>query len=117
MTTYSEKNSKTLLTGASDADGDTITVRRINGVQIASWPYSVSLTTGSASVTQNGAVTFDDGGTTSGHPTGGQNQPNGSFTFTLWDGLAESESYTATVSLSGTNTAPTGQDQTLVFEV
>ncbi len=117
MTIYTEKNSTTLLTGASDTDGDTITVRRLNGTQIASWPRTVDLTTGSAIITENGVVTFDDEGSTSGHPTGGQSQPNGSFTYTLWDGIAESEAYTASINLTGVNTAPTGQDLALVFQV
>lgn len=117
MTTYTEKDSKTLLTGASDTDGDTITVRRLNGTQIASWPRTIDLSTGSAIITQDGGVTFDDEGSTSGHPIGGQSQANGSFTFTLWDGIAESDTYTASISLSGVNTAPSGQDHALVFQV
>jgi len=72
MTTYAEKNSKTLLTGSSDADGDTITIRRINGTQVASWPLAINLTQGSVSITETGAVTYDDEGDTSGHPLGGQ---------------------------------------------
>jgi len=117
MTTYLEKNSNTLLTGASDIDGDTITIRRINGTQIASWPQTVDLTTGSVIVTQIGGITYDDEGDTTGHPLSGENQANGSFTFTLWDGIDESDAYTATISLTGANTAPTGQNQTLVFQV
>lgn len=117
MTIYSESNSTTLLTGASDADGDTITVRRLNGTQIASWPRTVDLISGSAIITQEGVVTFDDEGSTSGHPAGGQNQANGSFTYTLWDGIAESDTYTASISLTGVNTAPMGQNHALVFQV
>jgi len=97
MASYNEKTSKTLLTGATDADNDIMTVRRINGTLITSWPFTVDLT--------------------AFHPTGGQTLPNGSFTFTLWDGIAESEVYTATIELVGVNTAPTGQDLTLTFEV
>lgn len=117
MTTYAEKNSTSLLTGATDADGDTITVRRINGTQIASWPVTVDLTFGEVSVTEAGAITFDDEGSTSGHPGGGQTQANGFFTFTLWDGVLESPEYTATVTLEGANSAPTGQNHSLVFSV
>lgn len=117
MATYQEKSNFTLLTGSNDPDGDTISVRRINGTQISSWPATVNLTTGTASVAETGAVTFDDGGSTAGHPTGGQSLSNGSFTFTLWDGSAESSVYTATITLEGLNTAPSGQNQTLIFEV
>lgn len=117
MTIYAEKNSASLLTGSSDPDGDTLTVRRINGTQIASWPLTVDLTVGSVNITEFGVVTFDDGGSTSGHPAGGQTQTNGSFTFTLWDGIAESSVYTASVQLDGVNTAPTGQNQSFIFEV
>ena len=117
MTTYSEKNSKTLLTGASDTDGDTITIRRINGTLITSWPYVVDLTLGSASITEAGVVTYDDEGDTSGHPLGGQTITSGTFSFTLWDGSDESSAYTATLRLRGLNTAPTGQNQTLIFSV
>ena len=117
MTTYTEKNSRTLLTGSSDADGDTLTIRRINGTQISSWPLSVSLTLGSVSVSQAGVVTYDDGGNTNGHPLGGQTVTTGTFTFTLWDGAEESSTYTATVRLKGLNTAPTGQDLSLIFSV
>ncbi len=117
MTIYVEKNSASLLTGSNDPDGDAITVRRINGTQIASWPLTVDMTVGSVNITQSGEVTFDDEGSTSGHPAGGQSQTNGSFTFTLWDGLAESSVYTAYVQLDGVNTAPTGQNQSLIFEV
>ena len=101
MTIYSEKNSFSLLSGASDPDGDTITVRRIDGAVISSWPHTVALTTGTAQVMENGVVTYDDGGDTSGHPTGGQSAGNGSFTYTLWDGQDESPVYTASLTLSG----------------
>lgn len=117
MATYSEKNSTSLLTGATDPDGDTITVRRINGTQISSWPYTVDLTLGEVSITEAGVVVFDDEGNTSGHPGGGQTQTNGSFTFTLWDGTLESAEYTATVALEGSNSAPTAQNHALVFAV
>ena len=117
MASYNEKTSKTLLTGATDADNDIMTVRRINGTLITSWPFTVDLTAGEVVIAENGLVSYDDEGTNSFHPTGGQTLPNGSFTFTLWDGIAESEVYTATIELVGVNTAPTGQDLTLTFEV
>lgn len=119
MTTYVEKNSLTLLTGSSDPEGDSISVRRINGTVVGSWPHSVSLPEGTLSVTQSGVVTYNDGGDTSGHPSQGATASNGSISFTLWDGSDESATYTASVELEGlvTNSAPIGQNQNLIFEV
>jgi len=117
MTTYVEKNSLSLLTGASDPDGDVVTVRRINGAEIVSWPYTVDLSVGSVNVTEEGTVTFDDEGSTVGHPGGGDSMANGTFTYRLWDGILESPPYTASIELVGLNSAPTGQNHTLVFEV
>lgn len=107
MTTYSEKNSLSLLTGAYDPDSDPISVHRINGVIISTWPHIVSLTTGSVSVTEDGEVTYDDGGSTAGHPADGASAANGSFTFTLWDGVSESPSYTCTIQLNGAGAGDT----------
>lgn len=87
-----------MITGAFDSDGDTISVRRINGIVPSSWPHTVALTQGTAEISEDGVVIFDDAGDTSGHPTAGF-LSNGSFTFSLWDGLDESASYTATVGL------------------
>lgn len=119
MTTYVEKNALTLLSGSSDPEGDSITVRRIDGNIVSSWPHSVSLPVGALSVTQSGTVTYNDGGDTSGHPSGGSSAANGSISFTLWDGTDESPTYTASITLDGlvSNTAPSGQNQSLIFEV
>ena len=105
MTVYAEKNSFSLLSGAYDPDGDPIFVYRVNGSVIASWPQTVSLTEGSVSVTQDGVVTYDDGGDTSGHPSSGSSAANGSFTYTIWDGIAESSTYTCSVQLNGSSAA------------
>jgi len=117
MTIYSDKNSRTLLTGSSDAEGDTLTVRRIDGALVTSWPLSVDMTWGSVIVTEEGLVTYSDEGDPSGHPIGGQAFVNGNFTFTLWDGAQESSSHLATVRLHGVNSAPTGQNVTLIYQV
>lgn len=101
MTSYTEKNSFTLISGANDPEGDPITVRRINGIVPPSWPHVVSLGVGSVSISQNGIVTYDDGGSVAGHPADGQALNNGSFTFTLWDGSLESVALTATIELEG----------------
>lgn len=109
MTNYSEKNATGLLSGATDAENDTITIRRINGVVINSWPHTVTLPTGSAQISQTGTVSYNDGNNTSGHPVQGSTLNNGTFTFNLWDGVDESPIYTANLVLSGTtNSGPTG---------
>lgn len=107
MTTYSERTSTTLLTGASDADGDAMTIRQIDGAVISSWPHVKELTRGSVSIAENGAVTYDDGGSLASHPTVGNNLEDGTFTFTVWDGQAESPEQTATITIYGTTVAPT----------
>lgn len=101
MTVYTEKNSFTLVTGASDPEGDPITVRRVNGIVPSGWPHVVPLSSGNVSISENGVVVYDDGGVVSGHPSDGQSQTNGSFTFTLWDGNLESTTLTATIELEG----------------
>lgn len=113
MTVYNANNNVTLLLGASDPENDPMTIRRINGAVISSWPHTVTLPVGTASVTQSGVVTYDDGGDTSGHPTGGATQDNGSFNFTIWDGQDESPIYLAQVDLSGTS-SPVGAGVTAV---
>ncbi len=108
MTLYIPTTGATLLTGASDADGDVITVRRINGTVIdwATNPQTVTLTVGTVKVWQDGTVRFDDAGLGAGRPAAGASVAAGSFTFTLWDGTAESPAYTATVGLA----APAASD-------
>ncbi len=110
MTTFTEKTLTNLLDGAQDADGDQISLHRINNVIPTSWPHTVSLPQGTALVDQDGTILFDDGlgsGGSAGSPP--NLVANGSFTFTVWDGLDESDVYTATVSLEVggfTSTAP-----------
>lgn len=110
MTLYSPTTGATLLTGATDADGDTITVRKINGVNIdwATNPQTVTLTVGLVKVWQDGTVRFDDTGLGAGRPAAGASVAAGSFTFTLWDGVDESPAYTATIGLA----APAAADST-----
>lgn len=110
MTLYIPTTGATLLTGATDADGDIITVRKINGTNVnwATNPQTVTLTVGTVKVWQNGDVRFDDTGLGAGRPAAGASVAAGSFTFTLWDGTAESPVYTATVGLA----APAASDTT-----
>jgi hypothetical protein len=101
MTIYVETNSFSLMTQTNDAQGDGVVVRQINGAVIAQWPHSVSLPNGLAHITQEGLVTYDDQNNHTGHPDVAQNAENGSFTYTLWDGAAESPAYVATIMLAG----------------
>jgi hypothetical protein len=101
MTIYNEKNGLSLFTGASDAQGDSLSLRSINGVQITQWPHALALPTGILHIAQNGQVTYDDQGGLSGHPQPGQVLENGALTYTLWDGELESPVYNASISLSG----------------
>ena len=112
MTVYSPLNGVTLLTGAADAEGHPITVRKINGSDV-DWNSNegielVALSVGTAQVTQMGIVSYDDGDDISGHPGSGvAGQANGSFTFTLEDSQrAESPIYVATVTLNGQQSGP-----------
>lgn len=122
MATYPEEAGQTLLTGATDPDGDPISVYRVNGA-VVDWstsPHRVSLTKGAADIWSDGTVAYDDGGTSTGHPSTGEILANGAFSFTLWDGIAESPVYTCNLELaasSGSNAAPTGENHNLTFDV
>lgn len=122
MTTYPESAGLTLLTGAQDLEGDPIRVRRVDGT-IVDWtnsPHIVTLPIGRLRMWDDGTARYDDLGTTTGHPTAGQTNANGSFTFTLWDGTDESAEYTCSVALSAPGTGnqpPSGQNQSLQFDV
>jgi len=101
MTVYSEKNSITLLNGASDPDGDQIRVRRINGTIITTWPHFVDLPSGRVQVQEDGTASYDDQGDVTGHPSTSNSAANGSFSYTLWDGIDESPVYNVAVTLNG----------------
>ncbi|NWG46259.1 MAG: hypothetical protein HXY25_06895, partial [Alphaproteobacteria bacterium] len=99
----SEKAGLSLVTGAFDAEGDPISVRKVNG-SVIDWsggPHEVQLSSGKVVITEAGQVTYDDEGDVLGHPLDGQSGANGSFTFTLWDGLAESAQGTRSIQLNG----------------
>ena len=115
MTQYPENSTITLLTGATDPDGDPIRVRRIEGSVITAWPHVITLPTGTISITEFGVVTYDDGGDISGHPANGATSANGTFNYTLWDGTDESPVYQANVELSGVSSNVTVADQTAEF--
>ena len=115
MTIYSENSSWTLLTGASDADGDQIRVRRIDGQVVTAWPHVITLPKGRLSVSEFGVVTYDDQGDVTGHPSAGTIAANGTFSYTLWDGTDESPVYQANVALSGVSNTTSIADQTAEF--
>ena len=117
MTIYSEQTSRSLLTGATDPEGDPITVRRINGQIITTWPHTVALPEGHAIITELGQVSYDDGGALIGHPSEGVTLDNGTFTFQLWDGTSESPEYTATIDLLGGVSATVGYVAAPVFRL
>ncbi len=106
MTSYAERNSLTLLTGAADPDGDMLTLRRINGEVILSWPHVMEMGKGSVSISEGGTVIYDDGGSITEHPTTGASIANGFFTYTVWDGQDESGLQTANITLYGATVAP-----------
>jgi hypothetical protein len=104
MAIYLERSNVTLLTGATDGDGDAVTVSRVNGSP-GNIGVAVPLAGGSGgfvTVTADGVVTLDDTGMTA--PAADQTAVAGSFTFTLTDGDLESPEYTATVSVLGVAT-------------
>ena len=115
MTQYPENSSWTLITGATDPEGDPIRVRQIEGAIITTWPHVITLPKGTLSITEFGVVTYDDGGDLSGHPVVGGTLPNGSFSYTLWDGQSESPVYQANVELQGIASAGSVGDQTAEF--
>ena len=115
MTQYPENSTITLLTGANDPDGDQVRVRRIDGAVITVWPHAITLPKGTITVTEFGAVTYDDGGSVTGHPADGVTATNGTFSYTLWDGVDESPVYQANVELSGISSTVTVADQTAEF--
>ena len=113
MPVYPEISARTLLTNAWDAEGDTITVRRINGTVVTTWPHVLALPIGQVNITENGEVTYETANS-AGHPGAGETAQNGSFSFTLWDGLAESDTYLVNVQLRAEGVAANAE-ATLAF--
>lgn len=123
MTTYNEKTGKTLLTGATDAEGDAIVMFRVGTTLpgggtggTATFPATVTLNNPTSAVTtvsvaSDGAVTMSDGGDPSSFPANGaSNVTLGTFQFTIADdngaestvgGAASNGVYTATVTANG----------------
>lgn len=115
MPIWTEAAGLSLLTGASDPNGDPLRIRRIEGAVVTTWPARVPLAKGAAIVTEAGAVSWDDTGATA--IRAGVATLGGSFQYTIWDGAAESAALTATISLVGVNSPPVGKDVVLTFHV
>jgi len=101
MTIYNENSATRLTTGATDADSDDITVRRINGTLPNEFPATVMVAGRTLRVYEDGRVDYDDQGDPSDHPADEQTETIGTFTYTLWDGRDESNTATATVRFTG----------------
>lgn len=88
MTVFSERNGKTILNSAADADGDLLTVTKINGqAGLVGMPVALSVG-GSITVTSDGIATFDDTGFTV--PEIGEHLADG-IIVTISDGQEEIE--------------------------
>ena len=115
MTSYNEKGGLTLLTGATDAEADPITMKRVGTTLpgggtggTTTFPATVTLnnpTSGitTVSVSAVGIVPLDDGGNPASLPAlGATSVVLGTFQYTLQDDSgAESAVYTATVTANG----------------
>lgn len=123
MTAYNEKTGKTPLTGATDAEGDPILMKRVGTTLpgggsggTTTFPATVTLVSPTSAITTvsvaaNGTVTIDDGGDPTSLPAlAASNVTLGTFQFTLADAPgAESAVYTATVTANGVATlTPSG---------
>ena len=100
MTDFTTSNGASLLTGASDADNDSLVAYRINGSVISTWPHVVTLTYDTATVYQNGRVDLTEA-TDTNNPNDTESTDFGVFTYTLWDGQAESNTSNYTVRAVG----------------
>lgn len=96
MTVYTPKDLASLLASFFDPDGDTVTIKAVNGVDV-SWtalgsnPYVVTLPHGTWKIWKNPLIpgnepTYDDGGVPAGHPQSGASANNGGCTITITDG-------------------------------
>ncbi|MFQ5624728.1 MAG: hypothetical protein ACE5FS_15190, partial [Paracoccaceae bacterium] len=101
MTTYPEESATKLTSAAESANGAELSVLRINGAKVSHWPHVVRLPIGTVSIARDGTVTYDDAGDGSRHPRAGDAVANGSLTFTLWNGVEESPTYTCNLTLFG----------------
>ena len=116
MTIYVEELGNTLLTGATDAEGDPIVPYRLGttlpgggtgGTILSGSPVTVTLNNPTTTVTSitidtNGAPTLNDTGNTYSFPPVGSGLFTiGTYQYTLHDGQTESAVYTKTVKVRG----------------
>lgn len=106
MALYNEQSNLTLLTGATDADGDPISVSRVNGAS-SNIGIPVALIGGlggTVTVSVDGSVVLNDETLT--NPADGVSALAGTFTYRLTDGVNESPVYTASIDVTGQAAAP-----------
>ncbi len=106
MARYSEKRQINLIAAASqDADPSGLSIHRINGEYPASWPQLVALSNGQAEIYADGTVIYDDSASADDQIYQGRRLA-GRFSYTIWDGIRESQAFSALVEVNAT--APAG---------
>lgn len=102
MADYNPENGFSLLTGATDADGDPMVVYSVNGSVPGAWPVVVNLTQGTATVAQSGDV-FVTLASNDDSPADTVTKAFGSFTYQLTDGEDPSNTATCSIDVTGTS--------------
>ena len=102
MARYSEKRQINLIAAASkNADLRGLSIHRVNGTHPKSWPQLVALSNGRAEVYRDGTVIYDTSQSAQSHPYPGPRLA-GRFSYTIWDGIRESQALTALVEVNAT---------------
>ena len=97
-----------LLTGDTDPDGDTLSVKSINGTEITPGiPQTIGVDNGTVSVAADGSVSFT--------PTPGYNGPI-SFDYVVEDGNGGEDTGTVTGTVNPTNDPPVADDETFTTD-
>lgn len=106
MTLYQAQSIDSLLSAFFDPNGDTVTFKKINGVDI-DWattnPHVITTANGKWRIWQDGVNSppeFDDEGSSAGNPAGGVTVTQ-NVTFTLTDGTTEVGPFTLALRLTG----------------
>jgi len=96
-----------LTDGATDAQGDTVSVRSINGA-IVTTSIRVPTSRGEVIISHpEGDISFDDKDDLTGHPLEGEVSAEASIDYTLSDGVAESPQKNVNISVRGANPSAT----------
>lgn len=107
MTIVNEKNGVSLISNASDREGDTITVYELDGVTADFGSGDITIkTVGSTAIkcTQLGIVYLDQADADDNPADGNSNASFATFTYKLWDGTDVGALRTATIALNGVAT-------------